>query len=44
MLRKLSEKAIEIICRLLIFIAPHIVSKSACLSYWGEPKIPESLK
>ncbi|UNC92581.1 cyclic lactone autoinducer peptide [Candidatus Contubernalis alkalaceticus] len=42
-----SEKTktmLQVVCRLLLLTAPLILSGTACLGFWGEPEIPESLK
>jgi len=44
MRKRLLNKPLQILCSLLLLIAPLIISDSACLGLWGEPEIPDSLK
>jgi hypothetical protein len=30
------------ICKMLVSLAPAITEKSACLTAWGEPEVPEN--
>lgn len=41
--KKLLRKPIGLLCSFLISIAPLIVTKTACISFWGEPECPECL-
>ena len=43
---KLKNKKVLIhnILSLLLMIAPIIANKQACITFWGEPEIPESLR
>ena len=43
MLKKLFRKPIGLLGSFLILIAPLIITKSACISFWGEPECPECL-
>jgi cyclic lactone autoinducer peptide len=44
MRKKLLNKPLQLLCSLLLAVAPLIISDSACLGLWGEPEIPNSLK
>lgn len=37
-------KPFQILSSLLLLIAPVIITDTACLGFWGEPEIPESMK
>lgn len=40
----MKEKLLTRISQLLSAIAPALVTKTACISLWGEPEMPQSLK
>lgn len=44
LMEKLTHAILQTLCNLFIKMTPVLVSDSACLSYFGEPEVPESLK
>lgn len=41
---KNKKTLVHSILSLLLMISPIIATKQACLSFWGEPEIPEFLR
>lgn len=43
-MRKILNATANTLCLALLIAAPALVTTRGCVLFWGEPKMPESLK
>lgn len=43
-MKKILNTSANVLCMILLVVAPMLVTTRGCVLFWGEPEIPESLK